>query len=253
MCIMRKTTFIKKGLFLITLFVSMTLLTTCTSVPKPTGYQEVLQVGLRQLPKINKKYKRGKVYFNVGEYSVITNKTIQTIEKGRVDLSGKLKYTERKLFEIRNEEIGLVENGETLFIFNKEGFDNETVTLGSFYGRTNEEEYPFTLSMVASPTSRIFNGKAKKKDAIFEIMGTPYMDDNIQPEEREVAFFVRYNNRLIGYIQVGMLGLNPPIVFINATLESEERQMLLYTIIFLIQYRRYDGFLINRDLVEGEK
>lgn len=223
----------------------------CQSIKKnrPVGFVEVKTNTLEQLPEVRKRGFNKKETYNAGEYIVKNIKYIEKLEQGRVDLSGKLKYTQRRLFTISDEKQLLIE-AETLFVYSKEGFDNNLVEVGTYYGRTSQYSHPFTISLSADTNNKIFSGKSKRKNIVLDIEGTPYTQSSYLPKEEEIAFLIKKDDVLVGYVDLSRL--LAPLLYIDNTVDTDTRVSILYTMIFAIQYQRYKGFLINTNLVRGE-
>lgn len=223
----------------------MFFLFSCKSKVDSFGEIEVKNNELVELPVVFKRGKKGQNTFDLVEYQIKTTEVIKSVEQGRVDVADRFIYSQRKLFTITNDTGYL--DAESLFLYTREGIGQTTRNTAVFFGRTSQEEYPFTISLVFAENTQVFSGKSKRLDMLFDIEGTPFLMNNFGAKSSETGFYIREKDTLLAFIDTAKKQ-----VYIRQDLGIEVRKTVFYTLAFLFQYERYRNFTVNPKLIKGE-
>lgn len=176
------------------------------------------------------------------EYAVQKIKTKETVDQEQTSRTGTLTHKIRKQFTIVDFN-NLSINAESLFSYTREGFLLDAPRTAIFYGKTAKADYPFTLSLVADPATRLMSGKSKRKNVVLDIEGDYYFYTARGKHKTETGFAIYSHGKMVGLINLS----SNPTVFMSADLHDyDERKALIFTFLFLSTYERSSRYMINR-------
>ena len=222
------------------------LMISCTSTYTSEGIFEKGRSGLEEIP-VKTETNKSKLVFSFGDTVVETLDTINEIQQGRVDLPGRIVYTQRKIFSITRNDTTI--HAELLFSYTRNGFNENNTETTILYGRTDQTSFPFTISLIPDELTKVFHGKAKYSNTILSIQGTPYFLERLDSHTTETGFYIRdHKNTLIGFVNT----LKPQRILIRNALTPEIYNAVIHTISFLLEYQRYSKYPVNPILIKRE-
>ncbi len=229
---------------IITLFLMLSvsfLLFSCASTQYSSFYRSALSVGLEEVElrysKIADQY--SKVEFR--EYTLDNVRRTDVIEQGNTGYRGRLVNRIRKKFDIVDLNSFTI-NSESLFYFSRDGYLVGSPRTAIFYGSTARSDYPYTLSLIADPQTRIMKGQATRKNVSIDVVGDSFYRERERAHVTETGFALYFDEKLIGLINL----TEKPTMFMLPNIANEDLETLvLYTFAFLFTYERSSRHLIQ--------
>ncbi len=217
------------------------LLFSCASNQYSSFYRSALSAGLEEVElrysKIADQY--SKVEFR--EYTVDNVRKTDVVEQGNTGYKGRLIHRIRKKFDIIDLNSFAI-NSESLFYFSRDGYLIGSPRTAIFYGSTARSDYPFTMSLVADPKTRIMKGQATRKNFSIDIVGDSFFRERQKAHTTETGFALYFDERLVGLINL----TEKPTMFMYPNIGNEDLEtLILFSFAFLFTYERSSRHLIQ--------